>query len=239
MKNFSVKMEYVPRDSEHGSSIGEKDRFAPGHILSEPIGVARGSEDHGENSTGFFAKIQRYAGRLGVEERGIERVLPHERTDTAMSKVGTLWMSANMAVSTFAIGALAEPVFGLGFVDTALTIIFVNILGILPVAFFSTFGPRFGLRQMVLSRFYFGYYGVKLGKFTHSCGLHWSVIPYHLRVACIYVTFIAHAPTDETIQSPYSTSYPVSAGPPSTPSSARSSSQPPTPATPSPAGRAS
>jgi len=61
-----------------------------------------------------------------------------------------------MVVSSFAIGALATPVFYLGFVDTILTIFFVNLLGIIPVAFFSTFGPRFGLRQMVLSRFYFG-----------------------------------------------------------------------------------
>jgi len=53
-------------------------------------------------------------------------------------------------------------VFYLGFVDALLTIFFVNILGIVPVCFFSTFGPRFGLRQMVLSRFYFGWYGVKI-----------------------------------------------------------------------------
>ena len=33
-------------------------------------------------------------------------------------------------------------------------------------SFFSTFGPRFGLRQMVLSRFYFGWYGVKLSMFN-------------------------------------------------------------------------
>lgn len=71
-----------------------------------------------------------------------------------------------MVVSSFAIGALGQPVFALGFVDTALTIIFINILGILPVCFFSTFGPKFGLRQMVLSRFWFGYYGVKLSKFA-------------------------------------------------------------------------
>lgn len=174
MKNFSVKLDYVPRGSEHSSSIGEKDRFAP-DLLSEPIGVARGNEACGEK-IGFFAKIQRIAGKFGVEERGIERVLPHERTDKGMSKMGTLWMSANMTVPTFAIGVLAEPVFGLGFIDTALTIIFVNILGILPVAFFSTFGPRFGLRQMVLSRFYFGYYGVKLGE----CSLLQTLLPYHL-----------------------------------------------------------
>lgn len=69
-----------------------------------------------------------------------------------------------MVVSAFAIGALAYPIFGLGFVDTILIIFFVNLLGITPVCFFSMFGPRFGLRQMVLSRFYFGWYGVKISE---------------------------------------------------------------------------
>ena len=78
------------------------------------------------------------------------------------------WLAANMVVSSFAIGVLAIPVFELGFVDSLLTILFVNILGILPVAFFSTFGPRFGMRQMILSRFFFGYYPVKLSMFSLS-----------------------------------------------------------------------
>ena len=71
-----------------------------------------------------------------------------------------------MVVSSFAIGVLAVPVFGLGFVDSLLTIFFINLLGTTPVAFFSTFGPRFGMRQMILSRFFFGYYGVKVSKYT-------------------------------------------------------------------------
>ncbi|EHL02201.1 putative Purine-cytosine permease fcyB [Glarea lozoyensis 74030] len=110
----------------------------------------------------FYAKAQRAAGKFGVEQRGIERVPEDERTDSSMSSVGTLWLSANMVVSSFAIGALAYPIFYLGFIDTILIIFFVNILGITPVCFFSTFGPRFGLRQMVLSRFFFGWYGVKI-----------------------------------------------------------------------------
>lgn len=69
-----------------------------------------------------------------------------------------------MIAGNFAVGVLAVPVFGLGFTDSALVIVFMNILGILPVCFFSTFGPRFGLRQIVLSRFYFGYHGVRLSK---------------------------------------------------------------------------
>lgn len=69
-----------------------------------------------------------------------------------------------MAVSSFATGVIAISIFNLGYVDSALTIILVNTVSVLPVCFFSTFGPQFGLRQMVLSRFYFGYYGVKLGE---------------------------------------------------------------------------
>jgi NCS1 nucleoside transporter family len=110
----------------------------------------------------WYARTQRLAGKFGVEQRGIERVPSDERDTAHISQVGTMWLSANMVVSSFAIGALAYPVFGLGFVDTILVILFINLLGIIPVCFFSTFGPRFGLRQMVLSRFFFGYYGVKI-----------------------------------------------------------------------------
>ena len=82
-----------------------------------------------------------------------------------------------MVVSSFAIGALAIPVFDLGFVDSLLTILFINALAITPVSFFSTFGPRFGLRQMVLSRYYYGYYGVKLIAFFNvlAC-IGWSSV---------------------------------------------------------------
>ena len=82
-----------------------------------------------------------------------------------------------MVVSSFAIGALAIPVFGLGFVDSLLTIFFINLLGTTPVAFFSTFGPKFGMRQMILSRFFFGYYGVKvIAVFNCLACLGWSAV---------------------------------------------------------------
>ena len=69
-----------------------------------------------------------------------------------------------MVVSSFAIGVLAVTVFHLGFVDALLTWLFINLLAVIPVAFYSTFGPRYGLRQMILSRFYFGFHGVKIGE---------------------------------------------------------------------------
>lgn len=38
----------------------------------------------------WYNKLQRFAGRFGVEQRGIERVPADERTDTGMSKIGTM-----------------------------------------------------------------------------------------------------------------------------------------------------
>lgn len=72
------------------------------------------------------------------------------------------WLSANMVVSSFALGILAKEVFYLGVADAMITTLFFNLIGLMPVCYFSTFGPTFGLRQMVLSRFWFGWWGVKL-----------------------------------------------------------------------------
>lgn len=125
----------------------------------------------------YYARLQRFANRFGVEARGIERVPSDERSNAGMSQIGTMWLSANLVVSSFAIGALAYPVFYLGFVDTILIIFFINILAITPVCFFSTFGPRFGLRQIVLSRFFFGWYGVKIiAVFNVIACLGWSAV---------------------------------------------------------------
>lgn len=82
-----------------------------------------------------------------------------------------------MVVSSFAIGLLAQRLFFLGFVDAVLVCLFFNLIGVMPVCYFSTFGPRFGLRQMVLSRFWFGWYGVKLiAVFNILACIGWSSV---------------------------------------------------------------
>ena len=58
------------------------------------------------------------------------------------------WLSANMVVSSFAIGILGPSLFYTGFADGILCILFFNIIGIIPVSFFSAMGPKFGLRQV-------------------------------------------------------------------------------------------
>jgi NCS1 nucleoside transporter family len=82
-----------------------------------------------------------------------------------------------MVVSSFAIGVLGKAIFYLGVADAMLVVLFFNLIGVTPVCYFSTFGPRFGLRQMVLSRFWFGWYGVKLiAIFNALACLGWSAV---------------------------------------------------------------
>lgn len=48
---------------------------------------------HGESfevGNTLYAKLQRFAGKYGVEQRGIERVPEDERTDKSTLKVGTM-----------------------------------------------------------------------------------------------------------------------------------------------------
>jgi hypothetical protein len=101
-----------------------------------------------ELGTGWYARAQRFAGKLKIEQRGIERVPEDERTDSgfkALLNVSTMWLSANMVVSSFALGLLAKSLFAMGVADAMLVILFFNLIGITPVCFFSTFGPAFGL----------------------------------------------------------------------------------------------
>jgi hypothetical protein len=100
------------------------------------------------SASSLSAKLMRVAGKFGVEQRGIERVPEDERSDTgfkALLNVSTMWFSANLVVAAFALGLLAQSVFGLGVADAMLVILFFNLIGITPVCFFSTFGPKFGL----------------------------------------------------------------------------------------------
>ena len=75
------------------------------------------------------------------------------------------------------LGALAIPAFGLGFWDSVLVIIIFNVLGVLPVAFFSTLGPKLGLRQMTISRFSFGWIGgIIMALFNVAACIGWSAV---------------------------------------------------------------
>ncbi len=132
----------------------------------------RGIETHVPEQVIEIPELER-----GIETRGIERVPSKARADVRVFNNFTLWLSANMVISTFALGTLASVVFGLGFWDSVTAIIVFNVLGILPVAFLSTLGPKLGLRQMTISRFSFGWSGAKvMALFNVAACIGWSCV---------------------------------------------------------------
>ncbi|GJE93171.1 NCS cytosine-purine permease [Phanerochaete sordida] len=96
----------------------------------------------------------------GVEARGILPVPREERTDTQYNRIFFIWLSANFNILSFSAGSLGPAVFGLGLRDSCLVILFFNLLASLLPAYLTTWGPRLGLRQMCLSRYSFGFFGV-------------------------------------------------------------------------------
>src|SRR5438445_5716285 len=113
----------------------------------------------------------------GIETHGIERVSPTTRTHVRIFDNFTMWLSANLVISTVGLGALAVPIFGLGFWDSVAVIIIFNVLGVLPVAFFSTLGPKLCLRQMTILRFSFGWVGaIIMALFNVAACIGWSAV---------------------------------------------------------------
>jgi NCS1 nucleoside transporter family len=112
----------------------------------------------------------------GVETHGIERVSPETRAHVRIFDNFTMWLSANLVISTIALGTIST-FFGLGFWDGLAVIIIFNVLGTLPVAFFSTLGPKLGLRQMTISRFSFGWVGgIIMALFNVAATIGWSAV---------------------------------------------------------------
>lgn len=82
-------------DVEVGSASSEKNSVGLGY---SDEGAVHGVASHFVAGDGFLAKMHRFGAKMGVETRGIERVPPNERSDTGMSKIGTLVSSSSDAL---------------------------------------------------------------------------------------------------------------------------------------------
>lgn len=93
---------------------------------------------------------------IGLETRGIKRVLPEERTGCGRREylhMFELWFGLNMVPALSLITGLLGPlVYQLGWVDCVCISIFANALSSCAPAFISTFGPQSGNRTMVGAR---------------------------------------------------------------------------------------
>ncbi|VDC07411.1 unnamed protein product [Peniophora sp. CBMAI 1063] len=120
---------------------------------------ARALDTAYELEDGSKASYARRLLRWGVEERGIQPVPLELRTDTEFNKIFFILLSANTNILSLSTGLLGPLAFGLGLRDSCLVIFFFNALFACGPAYFATWGPKLGMRQMCASRYTFGYWG--------------------------------------------------------------------------------
>ncbi|GLB39204.1 putative purine-cytosine permease (2.A.39) family protein [Lyophyllum shimeji] len=132
-------------------SRGFDEKRSP-HALPEGSQWSRGG--------GYVHRWTRRMLTWGVESRGIQPVAPEQRTDTQFSKIFFIFFSMNANILSFSAGTLGPVVFGLGVRDSCLVILFFNLLCCALPAYFTTWGPKLGMRQMISARYSFGFYGV-------------------------------------------------------------------------------
>ncbi|SMN19944.1 similar to Saccharomyces cerevisiae YER056C FCY2 Purine-cytosine permease, mediates purine (adenine, guanine, and hypoxanthine) and cytosine accumulation [Maudiozyma saulgeensis] len=145
-------------DVEKGTISGDHDSIVSSKNSSSEKGeshdnfVTETSDDFSDTSS-FYEK---WFNQMNVESSGIEPIGDDKKTDPSLLNPTIVWFSANFVLSAYAIGALGPMVYGLNFGTCALTVIFFNIIGCIPVGYFSIFGAKLGIRQMILSRYWMG-----------------------------------------------------------------------------------
>jgi purine-cytosine permease-like protein len=93
-----------------------------------------------------------------IEPGGVEYIPLSERHGRPLDLFWT-WMSPNLEFATIYVGVLGIAVFGGSFLSVALGILVGTAIGSLTHGILSSWGPRFGVPQMVQSRAGFGFFG--------------------------------------------------------------------------------
>ncbi|CAJ2508935.1 Uu.00g139610.m01.CDS01 [Anthostomella pinea] len=106
----------------------------------------------------WLSKISAY----GVELRGVTPVPLEERTDRRLINIFFVWFTMSTNLLPIVTGMTGTLSLGLSLRDCSLLILFFSLVCTLPPAYFSTFGSRTGLRQMLHSRYTFGYYAISI-----------------------------------------------------------------------------
>jgi NCS1 family nucleobase:cation symporter-1 len=112
-----------------------------------------------------------------VEPGGIEAIPASKRHGSPWQLFAT-WSAPNLEFATVFVGVIAVAFFGLGFWQAILAIVIGNALGAATQGILSTWGPREGLAQLVLSRTAFGLRGNILPAAINTvmAGLGWFAV---------------------------------------------------------------
>ncbi|KAI0360457.1 cytosine-purine permease [Trametes cingulata] len=107
----------------------------------------------------WFASLSDFLSHWGIETNGINPILPEDRTDNKLYQMFFVWFSANMNILAFGTGSAGPAFFGLGLRDSFLILLVVDLISCVFPAYFAVFGPKLGMRSMVLARYSWGYFG--------------------------------------------------------------------------------
>jgi nucleobase:cation symporter-1, NCS1 family len=102
----------------------------------------------------FAGRMPSGSGDMSIETHGIAPIPENNRYGTPR-RLFTVWFAPQVNITGVFTGSLAI-VFGLGFWLGLLAMIIGTVLGSLPVAYLSTWGPRTGTGQLPASRMAFG-----------------------------------------------------------------------------------
>jgi len=114
---------------------------------------------------------------VAIEPGGVEYIALSERHGKPIDLFWT-WLSPNLEFATVFIGVLAVGIFGANFWGAAIAIILGSALGSLTQGILSSWGPKFGVPQMVLNRGAFGFWGNLLpaGLNTFTAIFGWFIV---------------------------------------------------------------
>src|SRR5205807_4144715 len=112
-----------------------------------------------------------------VEPGGVEYIPLRERHGKPIDLFWT-WLSPNLEFATVFVGILAVTLFGLNMWETATAIVVGSLLGSLTHAVLSSWGPKFGVPMMVVSRGPFGFLGniLPAGLNTITGAFGWFIV---------------------------------------------------------------
>jgi purine-cytosine permease-like protein len=169
-----------------------------------------------EAQTGVPVREGQYGDRVvTVEPGGVEYIPARERHGRPLQLFWT-WTSPNFEFATVYVGVLPIVLFGGGFWMTVVGLVLGTALGSITHGWLSTFGPRYGVPQLIQSRGAFGYVGnllpAALNTLTSGAGwvavnsvsgafavqtffghVGWSVPPFWLALAVVVSIEIAIA----------------------------------------------
>jgi nucleobase:cation symporter-1, NCS1 family len=113
---------------------------------------------------------------LVVEPTGIETVPAASRHGRARDLFG-VWFSANAEIATWMVGVAIAAIFGADLRSATFGIIVGNLLGYAILGVLATFGPRYGVPQMLTSRLAFGKRGnIAPATLSFLAGVGWFTI---------------------------------------------------------------